>query len=214
MAYGIEVRGQNNELLFSDGTPCVVLWGKVSLGGGSTTVQTFTTNAPNFPIVFAHGGNPVGVVSVLGSAGNWSVTVTGGSVTLYIFCRIPNVAQNTGWGLNTYDASSLTFSTNYRVLRIVGRKVLNNSSMVQNLDFGTIPDTYAVSCPYVGFRIVAYGCYGIAFKLAARRYNASQLELYITTVSDNLQVPAVFNSEAPFWIQNQLVLFINPSEYD
>lgn len=204
-----EVLGTTGEVLFSDAVPAVVFWGKVT----TSTSGTFTTNAPSFPLVFIHGSNPGVVIAISGVAGNWSVSTTSNSAVAYIFCKIPNVAQTTGLGLETFNSSnSLMFSTNYKMLKIVARAVLGNAA-TQNIDYGSIPETYAISAPYIGFQVFTQGCWGAALKLAVKRATATSITVFPSGYRDSYQIPNVFADKTPDQIASQLILFINPADY-
>lgn len=209
-----EVLGNTGEVLFSDAIPVVVFWGKVTVSGTAGAMTSFTTNAPNFPVVFVHSSNVGSVISIAGSAGAWTVTLSTGATTAYVFCKIPNVAQSSGIGMVTYAADkSLSFSTNYRLLKICARHVLSKSGS-QTIDYGTIPTVYAISCPYIGYQILPYGgCWGLSTKLAIKRESATTVTTYTTAVQDAYQIPYIFVAQSPVAIHKQLVLFINPAEY-
>ena len=209
-----EVLGQTGEVLFSDAHPVVVFWGKVSVGGTANALTSFTTNAPSFPVVFVHSSQVGSIIGISGSAGAWTVTLSTGATTAYVFCKIPNIAQTTGVGLNTYSANNeLAFSTNYRLLKICARHVLTGAGS-QTIDYGSIPVEYAVSCPYIGFQILGVGgCWGLSAKLAVKRESDTKIITYTTSVRDAYQIPFIFATQAPAVISKQLTLFINPADY-
>ena len=204
-----EVLGTTGEVLFSDAVPAVVFWGKVTTSASGS----FTTNAPSFPLVFTHGSNPGVVIAISGVPGNWSVSTTSKSTIAYIFCKIPNVAQTTGLGLETFNSSNtLMFSTNYKMLKIVARVVLGNAAN-QSIDYGYIPETYAISAPYIGFQVFTNGCWGAAIKLAVKRSTATTISVFPSGYGDSYQIPNVFANKTPDQIASQLILFINPEDY-
>lgn len=205
-----EVLGTTGEVLLSDSVPAVVFWGKVTTNSSGA----FTTNAPSFPIVFIHGSNPGVVIAISGTSGNWSVATTSNSTVAYVFCKIPNIAQSTGLGIETFNSNnSLMFSSNYKTLKIVARATLGNSS-TQNIDYGSIPENYAISAPYIGFQVISIGCWGAAIKLAVKRNTATSITVFLSSYQDSYQIQNVFKDKTPEQIASQLILFINPQDYE
>lgn len=204
-----EVLGTTGEVLFSDSVPAMVFWGKVTTNSSGV----LTTNAPSFPIVFIHGSNPGVVIAITGTSGNWSIATTSNSTIAYVFCRIPNIAQSTGLGVETFDSSnSLMFSSNYKMLKIVARATLGNST-TQSIDYGSIPENYAIAAPYIGFQVISIGCWGAAIKLAVKRNTATSITVFLSSYQDSYQIENVFKNKTPDQIASQLILFINPEDY-
>lgn len=204
-----EVLGTTGEVLFSDSVPAVVFWGKVTTNSSGV----LTTNAPSFPIVFIHGSNPGVVIAISGTSGNWSVSTTSNSTVAYVFCKIPNIAQSTGLGIETFNSNnSLMFSSNYKTLKIVARATLGNAT-TQSIDYGSIPENYAISAPYIGFQVISIGCWGAAIKLAVERNTATSVTVFRSSYQDSYQIQNVFEDKTPEQIASQLILFINPEDY-
>lgn len=133
--FGAMFRADDGSLLVTSDTPCYELWGTFAPTGRSGNVNTYSVNAPEFPLIAVNcgAGNSAGVLAVEGGAGAWTVSVLS-SVSCDILAFIPiSGSASSGYGLAAYDSSGrLVFDSTRKILNARHVSMLSEGASFQS----------------------------------------------------------------------------------
>lgn len=174
MAYGLNLYSDAGLLAFSSTYKGYRLWQKITVTGTTNISGRYywifnVTSTTGTPIVFVKptgtiAGRPgaiaIALTAVSGSTYTYTVATqdtngAGSAGNFYAYAFVPGSTTGTSYGINTFDASSVTtFSTADRQLKISGYYIsvaANTNGTSSSLSYGSIPSQYAIAMSTIGF---------------------------------------------------------------
>lgn len=165
MTYGVNIFSNNGKLAYSSQYAAYQFLQKISVATNAQGVATTTVTSRNAPLVFIEKystGFPC-VLYITQSGTTWTIAFSGGiasshTATAYIF-TVPSTPASSQYGINIFDNSgNVLFTNKDRTLKINGYHNTttfngNSSNMpkIETLTSGTIPASWAVNCPNLGW---------------------------------------------------------------